>query len=99
MKLIEKKCPKCGADLSFDINSKEVTCNYCKTSFEIDRSDDISNLVNEASNLVNGVINPDIFKLHAKMSKGITFVGIFIFAIALIIFLVIAFTMFSRFPF
>lgn len=99
MKLIEKKCPKCGADLSFDIKSREVTCKYCNTSFEIDRSDDISSLVNEASNLVNEVINPDIFKLHAKISKGITFGSIFIFAIVIIFFLVITFTIFSRFLF
>ena len=37
MRLIEKKCPNCGADLEFDENAKSCKCNYCKRSFEIER--------------------------------------------------------------
>lgn len=37
MKLIEKKCPNCGANLEFNDNDKSCKCSYCKRSFEIER--------------------------------------------------------------
>ncbi len=37
MRLIEKKCPNCGANLEFDENAKSCNCTYCKRSFEIER--------------------------------------------------------------
>lgn len=48
MRLIEKKCPNCGADLEFDENAKSCKCSYCKRSFEIER--DVNDL--EKINLV-----------------------------------------------
>ena len=62
MRLVEKRCPKCGAGLSFDSNSREVTCKYCNTSFEIVR-DGIDN------NLANDLIDPEFFRLNAKIIK------------------------------
>ena len=45
MKLIEKKCPNCGASLSFSDTDKSCKCEYCKRSFEIERyNDNSSNL-------------------------------------------------------
>lgn len=40
-KLVEKKCPNCGAKLSFKLEDKEVKCNYCNSEFIIkdDNSD------------------------------------------------------------
>ena len=40
MKLIEKKCPNCGATLEFNETDKSCKCNYCKRSFEIERDTD-----------------------------------------------------------
>ena len=37
MRLIEKKCPNCGATLEFSENDKSCHCQYCKRSFEIER--------------------------------------------------------------
>lgn len=37
MRLIEKKCPNCGANLEFSENDKSCHCQYCKRSFEIER--------------------------------------------------------------
>lgn len=37
MRLIEKKCPNCGASLEFDENAVSCKCNYCNRSFEIER--------------------------------------------------------------
>lgn len=40
MKLVEKKCPNCGAGLSFDENAKSCKCEYCKREFEVERKTD-----------------------------------------------------------
>lgn len=40
MKLIEKKCPNCGASLEFDDQAKSCKCSYCHRSFEIERNQD-----------------------------------------------------------
>ena len=37
MKLIEKKCPNCGANLEFGDNDKSCKCQYCHRAFEIER--------------------------------------------------------------
>lgn len=40
MKLFEKSCPNCGAELKFNLNDKEVTCNYCRKSYVIEKDND-----------------------------------------------------------
>ena len=37
MRIIEKKCPNCGASLEFDENARSCKCEYCKRTFEIER--------------------------------------------------------------
>ena len=37
MKLIEKKCPNCGAGLEFNENDKSCKCSHCGSSYEIER--------------------------------------------------------------
>lgn len=39
MKLVQKKCPNCGAPLSFNEKDKEVTCEYCKQKFIIEKDE------------------------------------------------------------
>lgn len=64
MKLIEKKCPNCGANLSFNDTDKSCKCEYCKREFEIERdektSNDNYNLIDQKSmkhlNIVGGII-------------------------------------------
>lgn len=36
MRLIDIKCPNCGADLRIDSENKECTCQYCGAKFLID---------------------------------------------------------------
>lgn len=36
MKLIDLKCPYCGADLKVDSTLKEVVCEYCDSRFAVD---------------------------------------------------------------
>ena len=84
MRLIEKKCPNCGANLEFDENDKSCKCTYCKRSFEIERDTD----------------NLDKFNLiYDKMQKPVkTFMMIpFIFAFVIIVIIAISiFTQFRR---
>ena len=42
MKLIEKKCPNCGASLEFNDSDKSCKCQYCHRAFEIERDSSIS---------------------------------------------------------
>lgn len=52
MKLIEKKCPNCGANLEFGENDKTCKCDYCKRSFEIERDENTNtNNLSEQFNL------------------------------------------------
>ena len=37
MKIIEKKCPGCGADVKFDENATKGVCEYCKKEFLIQK--------------------------------------------------------------
>lgn len=40
MKLIEKKCPNCGASLEFSEIDKSCKCSYCHRAFEIERDNE-----------------------------------------------------------
>ena len=39
MRLVEKKCPNCGGELKFGFEDKETKCEFCGTSFEIERDE------------------------------------------------------------
>ena len=88
MKLVEKKCPNCGAKLSFENTDKEVTCKYCDMSYEIERGTNINELFED-------VLDPKDFVLHKKMIKNIS-KGIVIFSICMFIFIVMFFRIFPR---
>ena len=93
MKLIEKKCPNCGANLEFDKDDTEITCKYCDTSYEIQRDPDLNDLV-------KNVFDANDFILHKKMinnvGRGIIYFSIFMFIVIFIIFLVMFFNIFPR---
>ena len=82
MKLIEKKCPSCGADLEFDENAKSCKCSYCKKSFEIERDE---NDIEKINLVFDKVQSP------AKVAFLIPFI------LAIVIFLIAFSTMFFRF--
>jgi len=85
MKLIEKKCPNCGANLKFENNSKEVTCNYCNATFIIDREN--SKMHDEfSSEFIN------LQRKNVKRISNVVFIFSFvIFFIVILIFLIIFF--------
>ena len=82
MRLIEKKCPNCGADLEFDENAKSCKCSYCKRSFEIER--DVNDL--EKINLV-----------FDKVEKPVKAMFIIPFVFAIVIFLIVFCSIFFGF--
>lgn len=92
MKLVEKKCPNCGAKLSFENTDKEVTCKYCDQSYEIEREANINDLFEE-------VLDPKDFILHRRMIKNVS-KGIIIFAICMFLFIFVMFLImfFNIFP-
>ena len=79
MRLIEKKCPNCGADLSFDENDKSCKCEYCKRQFEIERDlDDV-----EKFNLIYDKIHQPI---KSMMMIPFIFAAVVILIISIVIF-------------
>lgn len=76
MKLIEKKCPNCGAGLSFDKDSHDVTCEYCKKSYVIERENTHSksdvNQLEEYYKLVEEFSNRPVNKVGRYFIIAIT---------------------------
>jgi len=84
MKLFEKKCPNCGAQLSFKKDDKEVTCDYCRKSFIIENDNPDGVLDAESFKLINNTIG---------FMSGMHFV---IFGIALFMIVGISVAMFNN---
>lgn len=78
MRIVEKKCPNCGANLSFESDAKEAKCNYCSQEYIIEQDKNVSEK-NETS--------PDDFKLEKKAIKAFNFVRFFIFFIVILAFI------------
>ena len=83
MKLFEKKCPNCGAQLSFKKDDKEVTCDYCRKSFIIE------------NNSHDGELNADSFALINETFGMMTRVPLIIFGIVLFMIIGISVVMFN----
>lgn len=81
MKLIEKKCPNCGAALEFNESDKSCKCDYCHRSFEIERdqSVDVSDIAEQFNlNELNGPLK--IFSIFS----GAVMITIFIMTFLII---------------
>jgi|GEM_PF-1265685 uncharacterized Zn finger protein (UPF0148 family) len=35
MKIVEKKCPNCGANLDFKVGERDVVCNHCRRKYAV----------------------------------------------------------------
>lgn len=92
MKLVEKKCPNCGANLKFDKDDMEVTCKYCDTSFEIEKEMNFNELVED-------VFDSEAFNLHKKTFKHLSrFVFIFTLIVFILIFIAVIINIFGIVP-
>ncbi len=95
MKLIEKKCPNCGAGLAFNESDKSVQCEYCKMNYEIKRDEKKEELVVDDIDLVEikKVLTP--FLTFFALSSIIPFIiFLIIFGMALFIILKVFFQIF-----
>ena len=88
MKLVEKKCPNCGANIEFNAENKTVTCNYCNTTFEVER--DLEKELKEEIVLR--------FKETRKISKTMIIVIITMFIVISAIIIFMFMNMSSRMP-
>ena len=61
MRLIEKKCPNCGASLEFNEDDRSCKCDYCKRSFVIERDENNKKEYNLTATKVSDVIPTKIF--------------------------------------
>ena len=50
MKIIEKKCPNCGANLDFKVGERDIACQSCRRKFAIEynHDEDLSQLKQSA---------------------------------------------------
>lgn len=99
MILVEKKCPSCGASLSFNSNDKEVICEYCNTSFEVEPdSSDLNIDPQKVNEVANSIL--DSFVLHKKVANGVgkafIFIWIFVFIFIIGVFIIMAFNIIPR---
>lgn len=94
MKLIEKKCPNCGAGLKFDDGATSVACDYCSKTYYIQRDEkkyvklDQAHL-GDAFKFVDKYGKP-IVKAFAAFHIVTMLVPIIIFLIAVIIIVIIS---------
>ena len=88
MKIVEKKCPNCGANIKFDKEDTSVTCNYCNQSYTIER--DYDEEIKEEFILRAKTVR--------KMSKSIIIVSMVVFIIILITFIIMFTRMSNIFP-
>lgn len=65
MRIVEKKCPKCGATLDFNVGERDVKCKSCRHKFavEYDGIPDVSKLAEEALDAINDV-SIDLFPIR-----------------------------------
>ena len=99
MKLIEKKCPNCGASLEFSDTDKSCKCQYCHRAFEIERDNSIN--VNDIAEQFNLSELKGTAGTAAKVLGGV-FVGQYIIAalvgiVAIIIFVVVGINFYKSF--
>jgi hypothetical protein len=94
MKLVEKKCPGCGAGLKFNEDDTSVTCEYCNKTCYIQRDEAKISKVDEAH-------YADAFKFVNELAKPLvkTFATaqILFAVVPFVVFIIIAFITFSTF--
>ena len=91
MKIVEKKCPNCGASLDFKVGERDIVCDHCRRKFAVkyDGVDFAKLSADEVKSIKDANIDlktlRNIFITHANVlviisALSITlFVGIFVF--------------------
>lgn len=91
MKIVEKKCPNCGASLDFKVGERDIVCSHCRRKFAVKydgvdfaklSADEVNSLkdVNiDLKPLRNIFITAAIIFVIASALSITLFVGIFVF--------------------
>lgn len=87
MRLIEKECPNCGAELHFTKEDTSCKCEYCKREFEIERDTDKKKLVDQF--ILSELKTP--FKFFSFFAFGNFVTQAIVTGIAFIIIVIVAF--------
>ena len=67
----QTKCPKCGAtDISLNVKTGKLRCNFCRHEFEVQKFDEI--LDNDIENLKGEVIGSGASNIEADSKDMIT---------------------------
>lgn len=87
MKLVQKKCPNCGAGLSFNDNDTNVKCEYCKQTYFIEKDEKKAKEVDDQH-------FDDYFNLVSDVAKPVVKTFAFMHIFGVVVFIVIAFVIF-----
>lgn len=96
MKLVEKKCPNCGAGLSFTENDSSVKCEYCNKTYYIEKDEkksarlDDSHL-GDAYKFLNEVGKPIATGFAFTQIMAVLVFCVFLLIIGVIIFSIVRF--------
>ena len=61
MKLIEKTCPNCGANLKFNKDDEKIVCEYCKKEYLVEKEDEGDDYYLVSSDIGKAVIKGTFF--------------------------------------
>jgi len=86
MKLIEKRCPNCGASIEFNDDARSCKCDYCNRSFEIEREHTNKKSSKNDDYILNELKTP--LKILGTYFVGSWILGSFIFGTILFVFAV-----------
>ena len=81
MKLIEKTCPNCGANLKFNKNDEKVVCEYCKKEFLIEEDKEHKDYHLELAGVDKAVVKGLFYSYFIIAFVIILFVGSIIFGV------------------
>lgn len=85
MKLVNLKCPECGAQLKVDPNREFVYCEYCGTKILLDKEEKITRTIDEAE--IRRAETEEKIRIQETKSSQIKF--IFLGVLSLVLFILV----------
>ena len=83
MKLINLKCPECGAQLKVDPNREFVYCEYCGTKLLLDKEESVSRTIDEAA--IRKAEAEEKIEIQKTKSDQIKFIFLGVLSLVLVI--------------
>lgn len=90
MKIVEKKCPNCGANLDFKVGERDVTCGHCRRKYAVEYDGtDFSRLTEDAVKSLKDInidLRPVAHYLKIAFGIGIAMIVCFCIFVGVMIF-------------